>query len=87
MPIRKKSKQRGGVNSRKARWGGIGQRIHMKSGTKEKKMARRGRVKEVELPKCKLGHPVNVVAITYGLGGFKTVWWCDTCQKEQPWTE
>lgn len=83
MPIRKKSKQRGGVNSKKARWGGVGHRIHMKGASKEKKMARRGRAKAVDVKKCKLDHPLNVVNLVYTTGGGQVVWWCETCQKEE----
>lgn len=87
MPVKKRSKFKGGSKSKKARIGGIGLRIHMKGASKEKKMARRGRVKEVETPECLLGHSLDVVSLYIdGKGRGKAVWWCSVCQEEFKWT-
>ena len=69
-------------NSKKARWGGVGQRIHVGSATKEKKMARRGRiVVEDSTITCPRGHSTELVHLVPDTGHKRTARWCGECQE------
>ena len=68
--------------SKKARWGGVGQRIHVGSATKEKKMARRGRIVVVDSKlTCPRGHDTELVMLVPDTGHKRTARWCGECRE------